>query len=447
MPDFCAAYGCSNERNNKTKEKGITFHRFPSNVERRQAWTQALRREGFVPCPRSLLCSSHFRSLDFDRTGQTVRLRESAVPSIFNFPKHLSKLPCLRTSRTATKAGELCPPPPPPAKEPDFFDQPATDHLYFLDPEKTKKNLTECQDQVEKLRRELRNARDREKRQKKTVQCLLDDLTNKNMLSEELQQKLDFYSDLPVEFLKTDHAFTSKQREFALTLHLHGPKAYKYLREQMKIPLPHPHTLLKWLHTVDAKPGLNTSLLDLLQRKSLEDHDQFGQVCLMLDGMSIRKQVLYDAHTGTMRGFVDIGMGVDETTEASEALVFMVVGLKSHWKMPVAFYFIKSVSPDTQKILVLHALEALHERGIKVVCVTMDGHISNMSMCAMLGCQLKLNQPLKTYFTHPSSGENVYIIMDPCHMLKLARNMLEAYSSIVSPAGTVSVCDWLCHQY
>ncbi|KAK0138228.1 DNA transposase THAP9 [Merluccius polli] len=157
----------------------------------------------------------------------------------------------------------------------------------------------------------------------------------------------------------------------------------------------------------------------------------------MLDGMSIRKQVLYDAHTGTMRGFVDIGMGVDETTEASEALVFMVVGLKSHWKMPVAFYFIKSVSPDTQKILVLHALEALHERGIKVVCVTMDGHISNMSMCAMLGCQLKLNQPLKTYFTHPSSGENVYIIMDPCHMLKLARNMLEAYSSIISPAGTV----------
>ncbi|KAG5260534.1 hypothetical protein AALO_G00307400 [Alosa alosa] len=206
----------------------------------------------------------------------------------------MSKLPRSRKSRTATKAGELCPPPQShtPAKEPDFFDQPATDHLYFLDPVKTKQKLTECQDQVEKLRRELRNARDRERRQKKTVQCLLDDLRDKNMLSEELQQKLDFYSDLPVKLLKTDHAFTSKQREFALTLHLHGPKAYKYLREQMKIPLPHPHTLLKWLQTVDAKPGLNTSLLDLLQRKSLEDHHRFGQVCLMLDGMSIRKQIL-----------------------------------------------------------------------------------------------------------------------------------------------------------
>lgn len=28
MPDFCAAVGCSNQRNSKTKENGITFHRY-----------------------------------------------------------------------------------------------------------------------------------------------------------------------------------------------------------------------------------------------------------------------------------------------------------------------------------------------------------------------------------------------------------------------------------
>ncbi|KAL0964113.1 hypothetical protein UPYG_G00319040 [Umbra pygmaea] len=86
------------------------------------------------------------------------------------------------------------------------------------------------------------------------------------MLTEELEHKLDFYSDLPVELFKSHHAFTPAQREFALTLHLHGPKAYTYLRETMKIPLPHPHTLLKWLQTVNAEPGLNTLLLDMLQR-------------------------------------------------------------------------------------------------------------------------------------------------------------------------------------
>lgn len=197
-------------------------------------------------------------------------------------------------------------------------------------------------------------------------------------------------------------------------------------------------TCNRWLQTVDAKPGLNTSLLDMLQRWKNEDPVRYGRLCLVLDGMSIRRQVQYDSHKQTMIGFVDLGSGIDETSMASEALVFMVVGLQGHWKMPIAFYFISSLRPDTQRILLLHALEALHECGIKVVCVTMDRHTVYQTLtCMMLGCQLKLNQPLKTYFVHLSSGENLFGIMDPCHMLKLARNMLQAYSSIVSPAGTV----------
>ncbi|KAG5852678.1 hypothetical protein ANANG_G00065140 [Anguilla anguilla] len=45
---------------------------------------------------------------------------------------------------------------------------------------------------------------------------------------------------------KPDHKYTKDQREFALTLHLHGPKAYSYLRESLHLNLPHPHTLQKF---------------------------------------------------------------------------------------------------------------------------------------------------------------------------------------------------------
>ncbi|KAF3842336.1 hypothetical protein F7725_024287, partial [Dissostichus mawsoni] len=65
---------------------------FPKTGERRRQWEVALRRDGFVSSGRTLLCSEHFRSEDFDRTGQTVRLKDGVVPTIFNFPAHLQRV-------------------------------------------------------------------------------------------------------------------------------------------------------------------------------------------------------------------------------------------------------------------------------------------------------------------------------------------------------------------
>ena len=38
---------------------------------------------------------------------------------------------------------------------------------------------------------------------------------------------------------------------------------------------------------------------------------------------------------------------------------------------------------------------------------------------------------MKTSFKHPTSREDVYIILDPCHMLKLACNALGHLGSFV----------------
>ncbi|XP_076827251.1 uncharacterized protein LOC143473926 isoform X3 [Brachyhypopomus gauderio] len=194
MPDFCAAYGCSKERNARTKHQGITFHRFPKDKVKRQAWTAALRRRDFEPNDYSVVCSCHFREEDFDRTGQTTRLKDGVIPSVFTFPDHLCKVSSTsRSLRTLRKGAAECV---------DIHDQisqdleeSTSDHQYALDPVKVKKKLTETREKVVELQRDLRNARDRERRHKKTVKSLLEDLKNKRVLTEERHQKLVSYSE------------------------------------------------------------------------------------------------------------------------------------------------------------------------------------------------------------------------------------------------------------
>ncbi|XP_036404348.1 uncharacterized protein LOC118791172 [Megalops cyprinoides] len=92
MPSSCVAINCSVERSPDTLKQGITFHRFPKDPVRRLQWCSALRRQScdrrlWVPTKNSVLCSLHFAPDMFDRTGQTVRLRDSAVPTLFDFRK------------------------------------------------------------------------------------------------------------------------------------------------------------------------------------------------------------------------------------------------------------------------------------------------------------------------------------------------------------------------
>lgn len=59
--------------------------RFPKDAWLRKQWEKSLRRRGFSATRSSRICSQHFRPEDLDRTGQTVRIREGVVPSVFSF--------------------------------------------------------------------------------------------------------------------------------------------------------------------------------------------------------------------------------------------------------------------------------------------------------------------------------------------------------------------------
>lgn len=160
----------------------------------------------------------------------------------------------------------------------------------------------------------------------------------------------------------------------------------------------------------------------------------------MLDAMSIRQMEIYDQKTKTMLGYCDLGHGPEEDGPlASEVLVFLVTGLKSSWKAPVAYFFTKGLSAATQRELLLHTVHTLKQHGFSVQCITMDGHASNLGMCQSLGARMKLTEDVSPYFflDKEFGGDRIFILLDPCHMIKLVRNLLNALGSIKSTDGLV----------
>ena len=64
--------------------------------------------------------------------------------------------------------------------------------------------------------------------------------------------------------------------------------------------------------------------------------------------------------------------------------------------------------------------------------VTADGTAVNLRTFELLGCNFDGSyDQMTTSIIHPTTGEQVFIILDPCHMLKLARNALAHLGTIV----------------
>ncbi|VEN44792.1 unnamed protein product [Callosobruchus maculatus] len=213
-------------------------------------------------------------------------------------------------------------------------------------------------------------------------------------------------------------------RSFALTLSFYSPRAYNFVRSTFNKSLPHLSTLSKWYRSVDGSPGFTQESLLALKLKNEYALSQNKSVyCnLVLDEMSIRRQVEW---TGSkFSGYIDIGSKIDSDIlpEAKEALVFMLVCINGSWKIPVGYFFIDGLSGKEKAELVNKCLVFINESGVKVTSLTFDGAPVNFTMASHLGANFNDIENMKTHFSHPVTGCDVFIILDPCHMIKLVRN-------------------------
>ena len=148
--------------------------------------------------------------------------------------------------------------------------------------------------------------------------------------------------------------------------------------------------------------------------------------------MSIRKQTVWDTNKDRYAGFINyVAVTPDDPdTLASEALVFLLVGTRTHWKCPIGYFLTDKMSASVQAQLVRMALEKAAEAGLRIWSITADGTSVNISTFVQLGCTFGTTyESMVTKFKHPTQDYYVYVVLDPCHMLKLARNALASVSA------------------
>lgn len=237
--------------------------------------------------------------------------------------------------------------------------------------------------------------------------------------------------------------YSPELRSFALTLNFYSTKAYKYVRKTFSTCLPSLRTISKWYQTIDGRPGFTTETFNALKSRAESSKEELIYT-LIFDEMKIKSKVEYVPSTQRSYGFVDVGnqLESDCNNECTDALVLLVVPINGRFKVPISYFLVDKTSGAQKANLVKVALELCHENKITIKAVTFDGCPANLAMAKLLGCKLDKDQ-LKTNFKHPVTGANVFIYLDPVHMLKLVRNSFEKYRQFQDENGNCIRWDYL----
>lgn len=244
-----------------------------------------------------------------------------------------------------------------------------------------------------------------------------------------------------------DKKYSETVRAFALTLHFFSPRGYNYVREKFNHNLPHVSTIRRWYlnDSVDGEPGMcRESFISL---KALADkHDEDGtkiSCALIFDEMHIRKHLQWSDTRKKFLGTVNYGFNMDSAETlplAKNALVFMLIGINVHFTMPIAFYFINDLNSEEKANLLHEIILAIVTCNARVLSVTFDGLSSNIPMCESLGASFT-DDDFRPYFESPADGQNVYVILDPSHMEKLARNCIASQKKLFE-SNSNNVIEW-----
>ena len=219
--------------------------------------------------------------------------------------------------------------------------------------------------------------------------------------------------------------WSDEAKASALKIYYASPKCYRLLKKVFA--LPSLATLRRFLQNVPIEPGFNQVILDALKIKVGQMKEHMRICSLVFDEMSIRQFVKLNRSKDHIDGLEDFGNGQRTLRLANHAGVFIMSGITERWKQPIGYCLSAGpVSGKKLKTLVLDCIEKVEETGLRVVVFICDKGTNNRQMLTELN--VKPDQP---YFI-TRDGEKVFVLYDPCHLVKNIRNNMKKHCFILN---------------
>lgn len=162
-------------------------------------------------------------------------------------------------------------------------------------------------------------------------------------------------------------------------------------------------------------------------RNLVEESEKEVYVTLSFDEMHLQRNCQWSDVQKNFLGQITYG-SIPENAEylpvANNVIVFMVNGVNLPFNLPVAFHFINCLQSHEKAAFLTIVLKAVAQTGVKILAVIFDGLFQNFTVCKLLGASFDIQTNFHPYILNPHNGEEIMIILDPPHMIKLIRNCI-----------------------
>lgn len=230
----------------------------------------------------------------------------------------------------------------------------------------------------------------------------------------------DFLSPNQIDILlkkKTKARWNSDEISKAFTLRYFSKRAYIYVRQSLKYPLPGISTLQSWASNVDLQHGILKDILKVMQVCGKEKTDFEKITVLSYDEVKVASLIEYDQKYDEIIG------------PCKYMQVIMARGLFSTWKQPVFIGFDTKMKNDLLKQVIIE----LNKINYEVVACVSDCGGGNIGLWKEMNISIE-----KTSFNHPVTNNDIYVFADVPHVLKLIRNWFLDYGFILGDETVIT---------